>query len=157
MTNNTMREAFEKWAVDNTLNVSWRSGDEYLVADTAAAWRAWQAAQSVPVVGDIIFFASDSTETADSQIRYDVCADKKDHSFFPVVRKPTTSIPAAELASLRARLEQTEKERDELRSAILDAMASYERFGADCHFESMPMVGASVLEELAAIAQGKGE
>ena len=43
-----MQEEFEKWAIDNGLNVSWRSGDDYLVAGTMIAWRAWQAARTVP-------------------------------------------------------------------------------------------------------------
>ena len=45
-----MQEEFEKWAIDNGLNVSLRFGDEYLVGGTIIAWRAWQAcaARMVP-------------------------------------------------------------------------------------------------------------
>jgi len=53
-----MREAFEKWAVDQGINVSWKSGDEYMVGGTIITWNAWQAAQSaaVPVVGDVVAY-----------------------------------------------------------------------------------------------------
>jgi hypothetical protein len=84
--------------------------NEEAFADELQSVSSVPAGQSVPVVGDVLFFASESTETADSQIRYDVCADKKDHSFFPVVRKPTHSIPAAELATLREKAAQLEHE-----------------------------------------------
>lgn len=39
------REAFEKWAESEGLNTVW-GHTGYLLADTAAAWKAWQVAPS---------------------------------------------------------------------------------------------------------------
>ena len=39
------REAFEKWAESEGLNTVW-GHTGYLLADTAAAWKAWQVALS---------------------------------------------------------------------------------------------------------------
>jgi hypothetical protein len=40
-----------------------------------------------------------------------------------------------------------------LATAVLDAFASFERYGADCFFENNPMIQASILEELAELAR----
>ena len=40
-----------------------------------------------------------------------------------------------------------------LREVIFDAHAAYERYGADCMLEGLPMIGAIVLEEIYEISQ----
>lgn len=40
----TQRQQFEAWAKSQSLSLS-TVGDRYIHADTASAWRAWQAAQ----------------------------------------------------------------------------------------------------------------
>ena len=95
-----MREVWE--AHDKARNKAWREDPgTFDTLDAFKAGAAWQAAKSVPVVGDVLFYASDSTPTAEGQIQYDVCAYQKDYSFFPVYRKPTNSITADELERLR--------------------------------------------------------
>ncbi len=76
-----------------------------------------KAAQSVPVVGEPVAWVNinkhgDITRTV--RRRDNWCTT-------PVFVKPTTSIPATELSSLRARLEQAEKERDELLALLKEA------------------------------------
>jgi hypothetical protein len=43
----------------------------------------------------------------------------------------------------------------DLVEAVLEAFAAYERFGEDCTFEAMPMIHASVLDELAEVARAQ--
>lgn len=120
--NEKIREDFETWASGKGLCIA-PYGASYADEKTHTAWITWQAAkseQAVAVVGDVLFFASDSTATSQSQIRYDVCADQKDYSFFPVVRKPTTSITHAELERLRKDAERYRWLRDSPESPIIN-------------------------------------
>lgn len=107
-----MLEAFEHYVATKTLlSLEKYASGSYKYSSTQQAWETWQAAQaeqSVPVVGDALFYASDSTPTAESQIQYDVCAYQKDYSFFQVYRKPATSITTAELERLRKDAEQVQ-------------------------------------------------
>ena len=52
MTDNTMREAFEKWymaqAIFHKSHLVPLPNGNYFGAHTETAWRSWQAAQSVP-------------------------------------------------------------------------------------------------------------
>lgn len=68
------REAFEKWAESEGLNTVW-GHTGYLLADTAAAWKAWQVnlshaeGEAVPV--GYLSVLSDGTRIVDARQQYD--------------------------------------------------------------------------------------
>ena len=122
MTDNTMREgklwaflhdsiheAYKKLSTTGTSNEYHALLDSIAskVADDVDA-RFLQAAQSVPVLGPPVFWVNinnhgDITRTVSRRDNW--CTT-------PVYRKPTTSIPAAELATLREKAARLEREID---------------------------------------------
>ena len=107
MTANTMREAFEKWAVSEGMPITrGHYYDVYASAETRAAYLAWQAAQSVPVVGEpdcydaglLNDFGGGNVGWWQDYIRAELA---RAHEFY-AGQWPTTSITAAELERLRS-------------------------------------------------------
>ena len=98
MTANTMREAFEKWATDN------------LVTDAHALetyWKMykslWQAAQSVPVVGETdVVICDECGSTTDDPWHSSEAGSRHFHRCDTChAKQQTTSITAQELDALR--------------------------------------------------------
>ena len=149
--NEKMREEFGKWLVQRRLG-RFADFDGHLIDCTAVFWEVWQAAKSVPVVGDVLFYASDSTPTAEGQIQYDVCAYQKDYSFFPVYRKPTDSITTAELERLKHCRELLKAARDDveetlhfMRTAYRDSPRNKTRLDKQCEF--LKQIDAAIAAE----------
>lgn len=79
MTDNTkMREAFEKWAVSEGMPITrGHYYDDYADGDAEIAWRAWQAARTVPdeavsILADVI------RELENGFVRCETCGDQED-------------------------------------------------------------------------------
>lgn len=110
--------------------------------------RFLQAAQSVPVVGEPVAWVNinnhgDVTRTV--RRRDNWCTT-------PVFAKPTTSIPAAELATLRekaALVDELQKRAERMQKALSDIAEWTDRYTTPGH-------PVSTIAR-AAIAQGKGE
>ncbi len=101
----TMREAFEKWAESKGYRTDTYAEvpDDYWDDTTQSAWRAWQAAQSVPVVGDLVaWLRKDKLQHLNTfgPALCNVYATEKPGTV-ALIEKPTHSIPATELDALR--------------------------------------------------------
>lgn len=104
-----MREAFEKWA---KMRVPYRAlkelddEGEYDDQEVRMMWCAWQAAQSVPVVGEPVAYGVPNSRPTESlpfmQVMLQIPANAQyPELLVPLIVKPTHSIPAAELEALR--------------------------------------------------------
>lgn len=101
-----MREAFEKWYMTNTfahvdhLSVFYNDLNCYSTPIANHCWKAWQAAQAVPVVGEPVAWL------VDKPLRH-VNMSKStpiglgNATQEPLYRAPTHSITAAELERMR--------------------------------------------------------
>ena len=123
MTDNTMREAFEKW-----LNKGNHCGCNENM------WKAWQAAQSVPVV--------ERNQCDGCNRGLQVCDDglHREPSGHPVMactrNKYTRSIPATELASLRekaAMVDELQKRAERMQKALSDIAEWTDRYTTPGH------------------------
>lgn len=161
MTDNTkMREALINFGQENpVLDLDFRlhTHGKYLTQEKAIvasrafkAGAAWQAAQSVPVVGepvawgvkkryeDNVWFISDSRFTAQhyaNQYAHRIGAEP-DQVVIPLFDKPTTSIPAAELASLRekaAMVDELQKRAERMQKALSDIAEWTDRYTTPGH------------------------
>ena len=184
-----MREAFEKWylmqPIAHKSHIVRISNGHYFGAHTETAWRAWQAAQSVPVVGEPVGWVS-TIECIGPEYKKKLFGrlpiqslQAGYYSHTALYEQPTHSITAAELATLRekaARIEQVEKERDEANARLHDvsvacATAEQERdelrkallalkedcqTSNDCQYGTLSTSHVARIVD-AAIAQGKGE
>ncbi len=112
-----MREAFEKWALSNegpSVSVMRNEVGRYEDEELNMAWLGWQAAQSVPVMGEAVAWAwnySGMIVTTD-KAKADAIATLADSGEFRqhnvkvrcLYEKPTTSITQAELDAKEARI-----------------------------------------------------
>lgn len=109
-----MREAFEKWYMTNTfahvdhLSVFYNDLNCYPTPIANHCWKAWQAAQSVPVVGEVVAYAC-PFHAGEAVVNGTPCMlvgernvnDYAKERGFPLIVKPTHSITSAELERLR--------------------------------------------------------
>ena len=128
MTSTKEDEAFEKAVRENGFDKpGYLSGGEKVWMRKGFSL-AWQAAQSVPVVGEPWRYV---VNKIDGTPLLSVCSKEEADKYrareglvvFPVFREPNGAIHAAELAILRekaARIEQVEKERDEANARLHD-------------------------------------
>ena len=145
-----MREEFEQYAESNGLCLT-PYGNSYLDDETHRLWcvwlSAWQAAQSVPVVGEVVAY-----KWAGILFRPEETHNWRRDEAAELVIKPTHSIPAADLATLREKAAEADELR-ECKALLSEARKSMRQYEADCD-EYPPFHHNKLMERIdAAIAQ----
>jgi len=123
--------------------------------------RFLQAAQSVPVVGEPVAWMM-----PDGEIRHSCECTVGSFEVvygFPLIHKPKTSIPAAELATLREKAAEADELRKDAEIAVtsiyiaLDALNEIIEMDGQDNLGDAKREATKAMAQLAAIAQGKGE
>ena len=151
MTDNTkMREALELWAKDK-FAVGGRIHSHLIYGNTDWAlaqyvWeQAWQAAQSVAVVGEPIYWIDPDDDANLSRISR--------VGWSPLYGESPASIPAAELARLRENAAEADKLREckallsEARKSMLQYDADYDEYPPFHHNKLMERIDAAIAQE----------
>jgi len=124
MTDNTkMREEFEKFAMKEGMSLDMYKLS-YLSDETYSAYKAWQAARTVPVVGEAAAWTSPEWLKEKGRLH----GMTRPHPSFklPLYRAPTTSITQAELDAKDARIRELEAANASLEASYRGSCMMYD-------------------------------